>query len=151
MVIVDREIADALRLEAKKVVMFEHDAFEDFLDFSPEAQYGLATRFRTAFDVIDILGWDRDEATTTFEVPLTDDLVGLLDIHCKDLALTNVDRLPEDNGPISAETLAARRPDQRRHAGHALCRSGWARHRTACVRRQAHAAGEARAASRWAI
>jgi hypothetical protein len=106
MVIVDREIADALRLEAKKVVMFEHDAFEDFLDFSPEAQHGLATRFRTAFDVIDILGWDGDDGVTTFEVPLTDDLVGLLDIRRKDLALTNVDRLPEDNGPISAEALA---------------------------------------------
>jgi hypothetical protein len=48
MLSVDREIADVLRLEAKKVAMFEHDLFEDFLDFSPGAQYGLALRYATS-------------------------------------------------------------------------------------------------------
>jgi hypothetical protein len=40
--------ADVLRLETKKVLMFGHDYFEDFLDFGPDAQYALATRYRDA-------------------------------------------------------------------------------------------------------
>jgi hypothetical protein len=110
-VVVDREIADVLRLEAKKVVMFEHDLFEDFLDFSPDAQYGLSMRFRTAFDVIDILGWHpekTDPTATSFEVPLTDDLINLLGLRHHDLAMTNADRLDDldVNEPIESELLA---------------------------------------------
>jgi hypothetical protein len=106
---VDRETADVLRLEAKKVAMFEHDLFEDFLDFCPEAQHSLALRYRAVFDLIDAVGWDPDatEATTeTYEVPLSDDLIDLLHRRRYDLAMTNADRLPDNNGPISPELLA---------------------------------------------
>lgn len=109
MITVDRATADVLRLEVKKVVMFEHDAFEDFLDFIPDAQHGLAMRYRGAFDLIDALGWDpekADPAATTYDVPLSDDLIDLLRLRRYDLALANVDRLPERNGPISPELLA---------------------------------------------
>jgi hypothetical protein len=58
MLSVDRETADVLRLEAKKVAMLEHELFEDFLDFSPLGQYALALRYRDVFDLIDAVGWD---------------------------------------------------------------------------------------------
>ena len=45
--------------------MFEHDTFEDFLDFCPEAQRSLTLRYRTVFDLIDTLGWDPDTADPT--------------------------------------------------------------------------------------
>jgi hypothetical protein len=107
--VVDRKTADVLRLEVKKVLMFEHDAFEDLLDFCPEAQYGLSLRYRDAFDVIDVLHWDPEKAdpnTTTFEVPLTEDLINLLGLRRYDLAMSNADRLPDHNGPITPELLA---------------------------------------------
>jgi hypothetical protein len=93
---VGRATADVLRVEAKKVAMFEHDLFEDFLDFSPEAQHGLALRYRDVFDLIDAVGWDPDKTdptAETFEVPLTDDLINLLGLRHHDLAMSTVDRL----------------------------------------------------------
>ena len=106
---VDRETAAVLRLQAKNVMVFGHDLFEDMLDFGFEAQYALSMRFRAACDVIDIVGWDPDAVMSddaTFQIPLTDDLVEQLRHRRMDLALTNVDRLPENNGPISPELLA---------------------------------------------
>ncbi len=106
---VDRETADVLRLEAKKVMDLGHELFEDFLLYGPEAQYVLAMRFCAATALITAVGWDPDKVdadATTFEVPLTDDLVEQLHRRRYDLAMSNADRLPEDNGPISPETLA---------------------------------------------
>jgi hypothetical protein len=93
---VDRETANVLRLEVKKVLVFNHELFEDFLEFGPEAQKALSMRFRDASDLIDVLGWNPDDDhadTATFEVPLTDDLVEQLRHRRWDLAATNLDRL----------------------------------------------------------
>jgi hypothetical protein len=109
MVVVDRQTADVLRDEAKKVAMFEHDPFEDLLDFSPDAQHGLFLRYRDVFDLVDAVGCNPDKVDPTqetFEVPLTEDLINLLGLRRYDLAMSNADRLPEHNGPISPETLA---------------------------------------------
>jgi hypothetical protein len=108
-VVVGRKIADVLRFEVKKVAMFEHDAFEDFLDFCPDAQYGLAMRYCDVFDVLSAVGWDPEKVPAeveTFEVALTEDLINLLGLRLYDLAMSNADRLPEDNGPISPDLLA---------------------------------------------
>ncbi len=108
-VVVDRETADVLRDEAKKVAMFEHDHFEDLLDLSPDAQHGLFQRYRDVFDLVDAVGCNPDKVDPTketFEVPLTEDLINLLGLRRYDLAMSNADRLPEHNGPISPETLA---------------------------------------------
>jgi hypothetical protein len=105
---VSPDTADVLRSEAKKVVMFGHDAFEDFDEFSPEAQYALSMRFRAAFAVIDAVGWDADTPTEEVEVPLTDDLVEQLRHRRYDLAFTNKDRLDglDLNTPIDPDLLA---------------------------------------------
>jgi hypothetical protein len=110
MVVVDRQTADVLRDEAKKVAMFEHDNFEDLLDFSPDAQWGLFLRYRDVFDLIEAVGCNPDKVDPdkeTFEVPLTEDLINLLGLRRYDLAVSNADRLPDGIEPISPETLEA--------------------------------------------
>ena len=52
--------ADVLRIEAKKVLMFNHEPFEDFLDYVPVKQLALADIYRDATAVIDAFGWDPD-------------------------------------------------------------------------------------------
>jgi hypothetical protein len=105
---VDRETADVLRDEAKKVAMFEHELFEDFVDFSPGAQYGLSLRYRDVFDLIDAVGWDpakTDPHKLRFEVALTDDLIDMLGLRHEDLALTIKNRFDEHDGPPPPEIL----------------------------------------------
>jgi hypothetical protein len=108
---VDRKTADVLRLEAKKVMVFNHELFEDFLEFGPEAQRALSMRFRDASDLIDVVGWDpnnTDTTQSTFDVPLTDDLVEQLRHRRWDLAATNLDRLDgvSVHDPIPPDLLA---------------------------------------------
>ena len=52
---VDPSTADVLRIEAKKVLMFNHDPFEDFMDYVPTKQLALANVYRDATAVIDAL------------------------------------------------------------------------------------------------
>jgi hypothetical protein len=109
MVVVNGKVADVLRIEAKKILVFGHELFEDFLEYGPEAQCVLATRFYDTCELITVLGWDPDTTdpdAATFEVPLTNDLVEQLEHRRFDLAATNLDLLPENNGPICPETLA---------------------------------------------
>ena len=47
--------------------MFNHEPFEDFLDYVPSKQLALADIFRDATSVIDAIGWDPD--TTTHNDP----------------------------------------------------------------------------------
>jgi hypothetical protein len=108
---VDRETADVLRLQAKTVMDLGHELFEDFLLYGPEAQYALAMRFCAATDLITAVGWDPDNVdadATTFEVPLTDDLIEQLRRRRWDLAVTNKDRLDglPVNDPIDPDLLA---------------------------------------------
>ena len=111
MVLVDRETADVLRVEVKKVAMFEHDSFEDFLDFCPDAQHSLAMRFCGIAAAVSAVGWDPEKADPTqetFEVPLTEDLINLLDLRRYDLAMTNANRLDDldVNEPIPPDLLS---------------------------------------------
>jgi hypothetical protein len=104
--IVGRETADVLRTEVKKVAMFEHETFEDFLDFCPEAQHSLAERYRTIFDFIDEVGWDPDTvdpAKRRFKVALTEDLINLLGLRHEDLGRAVNDRIAEHQAPIPPE------------------------------------------------
>ena len=71
---VDPSTADVLRVEAKKVLVFNHEPFEDFLDYVPAKQLVLlADVYRDATAVVDALGWDPDTVSQaeSVEVPLT--------------------------------------------------------------------------------
>jgi hypothetical protein len=89
--------ADVLRVEAKKVLMFNHDPFEDFLDYVPVQQLALADIYRDATAVIDALGWDPriNPPRTTFQVPLTRGHIEQLHKRRTDLLDTNLDLLTE--------------------------------------------------------
>ncbi|HEX5922295.1 MAG TPA: hypothetical protein VFY45_00575 [Baekduia sp.] len=98
--------ADVLRIEAKKVLMFNHEPFEDFLDYIPTKQLALADVFRDATAVIDALGWDPDTNPryASVQVPITAGHIHQLQRRRCDLLDTNLDLL-EDIG-ADAESLA---------------------------------------------
>jgi hypothetical protein len=102
---VDPSTADLLRIEAKKVLMFNHEPFEDFLDYIPAKQLTLADIYRDATAVIDALSWDPDttDVQDSVEVPLTAAHIQQLHRRRCDLLDTNLDLL-EDIG-ADAEAL----------------------------------------------
>jgi len=109
--------ADVLRVEAKKVLMFNHQPFEDFLDYVPVQQLALADIYRDATAVIDALGWDPriNPPRTTFNVPLTPSHIEQLHNRRTDLLDTNLDLLKDigadkdDNALVTADIHANRR------------------------------------------
>jgi hypothetical protein len=71
---VDRQTADILREESKLVLVFNHETFEDFSDFTPVDQEALADIFCDAIAVIKAVGWKPGPApdgAEQFEIPLT--------------------------------------------------------------------------------
>jgi hypothetical protein len=111
---VDPSTADVLRVEAKKVLMFNHEPFEDFLDYVPTKQLALADVFRDATAVVDALGWDPETSTQKgrVEVPLTTSHVQQLHRRRCDLLDTNLDLLTEigaDNHAIVMAEIHANR------------------------------------------
>ena len=94
---VDPSTADVLRDEAKKVLMFNHEEFEDFLDYVPVKQLELADIFRDATAVIDALGWDPaiNPPRDSFNVPLTPGHIEQLHHRRADLLDTNLDLLTD--------------------------------------------------------
>jgi hypothetical protein len=103
LITVDRPVADVWRVEAKKVLMFNHEPFEDYLDYAPPKQLVLADVFRDATTVIDALGWDPAIAEhERVEVPLTSGHVQQLRQRRCDLLDTNLDLL----GDIGADNDA---------------------------------------------
>jgi hypothetical protein len=104
-VTVDPSTGDLLRIEAKKVLMFNHEPFEDFMDYVPAKQLTLADIYRDATAVIDAIGWDpdTDAQRSSVQVPLTAAHIQQLHKRRCDLLDTNLDLL-EDIG-ANAEAL----------------------------------------------
>ena len=95
-------VGDVLRTQTLLVLEFTHHLYEDISSFCPESQYALSVIYRDAFAVIDALGWQRpDEPPERVEVPLTAGHIEQLRHRRYDLGMTNIDRLPENKGPIS--------------------------------------------------
>jgi hypothetical protein len=116
--------ADVLRVEAKKVLMFNHDPFEDFLDYVPVKQLELADIYRDATAVIDALGWDPDinPPRNTFDVPLTTAHIQQLHRRRCDLLDTNLDLLRDISADREANALVMADIHANRHGVEALNR-----------------------------
>jgi hypothetical protein len=119
---VEPQVADVLRLEAKKVLMFGHEPFEDFLDYTPRRQLALADVFRDATAVIDALGWDPDTTgrETSFEVSLTAAHIEQLHTRRCDLLATNLDLLDDIGADRRANDLVMAEIHANRRATEAL-------------------------------
>ena len=108
--------ADVLRNEAKKVLMYNHEEFEYFLDYVPIKQLGLADIFRDATAVIDAVGSDPaiNPPRESFQVPLTGGHIEQLHKRRADLLDTNLDLLTDIdadkdiNALVMSEILANR-------------------------------------------
>jgi len=121
---VDRPTADVWRIEAKKVLMFNHEPFEDYLDYLPCRQLALADIYRDATAVIDALEWDPDAVThaESVEVPLTAGHVAQLHIRRCDLLDTNLDLLKDIGADNDANAIVMARIHANRRATEALNR-----------------------------
>ena len=119
---VDPPTADVLRIEAKKVLMFNHDPFEDFLDYTPRRQLKLADIYRDATAVIDALGWDPEMAphTDDVEVPLTPGHIQQLHERRCDLLATNLDLLTDIGADNDANAIVMSEIHANRHGVEAL-------------------------------
>ncbi len=121
---VDPSMADVLRIEAKKVLMFNHDPFEDFLDYTPRRQLKLADVYRDATAVIDALGWDPEMVphTDSVEVPLTRGHIDQLHERRCDLLATNLDLLTDIGPDNDANAIVMSEIHANRHGVEALNR-----------------------------
>jgi hypothetical protein len=121
---VDPSTADVLRIEAKKVLMFNHEPFEDFLDYVPAKQLALADVYRDATAVIDALGWDPNVTTYDdgVEVPMTTGHIQQLHTRRCDLLDTNLDLLGEIGADRRANATVMAEIHHNRHATEALNR-----------------------------
>jgi hypothetical protein len=121
---VDPSTADVLRIEAKKVLMFNHDPFEDFLDYIPTKQLALADVYRDATAVIDALGWDSDSEPQreSVEVPLTFAHIRQLHHRRCDLLDTNLDLLTDIGADNHANAIVMTEIHNNRHGVEALNR-----------------------------
>ena len=121
---VDPSTADVLRVEAKKVFMFNHVPLEDFLDYVPAKQLALADIFRDATAVIDALGWDPDAVAhrESIELPLTLGHVQQLHRRRCDLLDTNLDLLDNIGADKQANADRHGRDLRNRHGVEALNR-----------------------------
>jgi hypothetical protein len=118
---VERQVADVLRVEAKKVLMFNHEPFEDFMDYTPRRQLVLADVYRDATAVIDALGWDPDPSKdTSIDVPLTSAHVEQLHSRRCDLLATNLDLLTDIGADRRANDLVMAEIHANRRATEAL-------------------------------
>jgi hypothetical protein len=121
---VDPSTADVLRIETKKVLMFNHDPFEDFLDYVPTKQLALANVFRDATAVIDAIGWDPDvdPQRDSVEVPLTAGHVQQLHHRRCDLLDTNLDLLTDIGADNDTNAVVMSEIYANRHGVEALNR-----------------------------
>jgi hypothetical protein len=105
---VDGQTAEVLREEAKKVLLFNHEWFEDFLDFTAVGQETLVDIFCDAIAVIKAVGWkpELDDAER-FEIPLTAGHIEQLHKRRADLDATNLDLLDDFEGAETDEQAAA--------------------------------------------
>jgi hypothetical protein len=93
---VDRQTADVLRKESKLVLVFNHETFEDFSDFTPVGQEALADIFCDAIAVIRAVGWKPEpDGAEQFEVPLTAGHIEQLRKRREDLHATILDLLDD--------------------------------------------------------
>ena len=104
--------------------MFNHEPFEDFLDYVPTKQLALADVFRDATAVIDALGWDADSGPQqdAVEVPLTSGHVQQLHRRRCDLLDTNLDLLTEIGADNGANAIVMSEIHANRHGVEALNR-----------------------------
>ena len=116
--------ADVLREETKKVLMFNHEEFEDYLDYLPAKQLALADTFRDATAVIDAIGWDPDIDVQhdPVEVPLTGGHVHQLHKRRCDLLATNLDLLKEIGADAAENAVVMSDIYANRHSVEALNR-----------------------------
>ena len=111
---VDRQTADVVREESKLVLVFNHETFEDFSEFTPVDQEALADIFCDAIAVIKAVGWEpAPDGAEQVEIPLTVGHIEQLRKRRKDLDACIRDLLYDLEG--GRDRRAGRRDRRRDH------------------------------------
>lgn len=71
LVTVDAELREVLRSQTLMVLEFGHEPFEQLRDLQPAELLALATTFRDAFAILDVIGWLPTPQTIAVEVKIT--------------------------------------------------------------------------------
>jgi hypothetical protein len=104
---VDRQTADIVREESKLVLVFNHETFEDFSDFTPADQEALADIFCDAITAIKAVGWEPEpDGAEQFEIPLTAGHIEQLRNRREDLDAYICDLLSDLEGAETDEQAA---------------------------------------------
>jgi hypothetical protein len=111
-VLVDREVAEAIREQSLVTLEANHHYFEEVRGFGAEAQKALARIYQEAFAVLDAIGWEPAQAAAAADdevrVPLTPGHVEQLRARRFELGHANIDRVEHTSDWTVADLEPAR-------------------------------------------
>ncbi len=106
LVTVDAELREVLRSQTLMVLEFGHEPFEQLRDLQPAEVLALATTFRDAFAILDVIGWLPTPQTIAVEVEITPSHLAQLEHRRVDLEQSIVEQLDNRQGLTNPDDIA---------------------------------------------
>jgi hypothetical protein len=105
LVSVDAELREVLRSQTLMVLEFGHEPFEQLRDLQPAELLALATTFRDAFAILDVIGWLPTPQTIAVEVEITPSHLAQLEHRRVDLEQSIREQLDDRQGLTDADDI----------------------------------------------
>jgi hypothetical protein len=105
LVTVDAELREVLRSQTLMVLEFGHEPFEQLRDLQPAELLALATTFRDAFAILDVIGWLPTPQTIAVEVEITPSHLAQLERRRADLEQSILEQLDGRQGRTDADDI----------------------------------------------
>jgi hypothetical protein len=105
LVTVDAELREVLRSQTLMVLEFGHELFEQLRDLQPAELLALATTFRDAFAILDVIGWLPVPQTIAVEVEITPSHLAQLEHRHVDLEQSIREQLDARQGLIDPDDI----------------------------------------------
>jgi hypothetical protein len=105
LVTVDAELREVLRSQTLMVLEFGHEPFEELRELLPAEVLALATRFRDAFAILDVIGWLPTPQTIAVEVEITPSHLAQLEHRRVDLEHSIREQLDVRQGLTDADDI----------------------------------------------
>ena len=106
LVTVDAELREVLRSQTLMVLEFGHEPFEQLRDLQPAEVLALATTFRDAFAILDVIGWLPTPQTIAVEVEITPSHLARLEHQRADVAQSILEQLDDRQGLTDPDDIA---------------------------------------------
>ena len=105
LVTVDAELREVLRSQTLMVLEFGHEPFEELRDLQPAELLALATTFRDAFAILDVIGWLATPQTIAVDVEITPSHLAQLEHRRVDLEQSIGEQLDGRQGLTDADDI----------------------------------------------